>query len=59
MVWAVYKLLEFQNIPRLWDYFRVSPAVVSWQRDSGERKGGLEMSVEENKALVRRFVEEF
>jgi hypothetical protein len=43
----------------LWDYFHASPAVPSGQRDSGERKGGLDMSAEENKALVRRFVKEF
>src|SRR5215216_2772260 len=43
----------------MWDYFRPSPAVVSSQRDSGEREGGLEMSAEEDKALVRRFVQEF
>src|SRR3712207_9438771 len=32
---------------------------MSGQRGSGKREGGLEMSAEENKALVRRFVEEF
>src|SRR5215204_336836 len=35
------------------------PALPSKQRDPGEHKGGTEMSAEENKALVRRFVEEF
>jgi steroid delta-isomerase-like uncharacterized protein len=59
MVRAVYKQPQFQKIPHLWDYFRASPEVPSRQRDSGELKGGLEMSAEENKALVERFVEEF
>jgi steroid delta-isomerase-like uncharacterized protein len=59
MVWALYKQPKFQKIPHLWDYFRPSPAVTSWQRGSGERKGGLKMLAEENKALVRRFVKEF
>src|SRR5215216_5934566 len=59
MVRALYKQPECQKIPHLWDYFRASPALPSKRRDSGEGKGGLEMSTEENKALVRRFVEEF
>src|ERR687886_2716880 len=42
----------------MWDYFRPLSALTSRQRDSGKLKGGLDMSAEEDKAVVRRFFEE-
>lgn len=59
IVRALYKQLKLQNIPQMWDYFHPTRALLSSQRDTGESRGGLGMSVGENKALVKRFVDEF